>query len=820
MTHLAALAESAARDARYACRVLLKAPAFTAAVVLTLALAIAINTAMFSVVDAVLLKPLPYPQPDRLALVVSIARGEAEANTSVDGATWELVRDHATTFDRAVYSLWPTGVNVVAGGRAIYVQQQRVGAGFFSVLGVPPIVGREFTAEEDRAGGPAATVLSHRLWRSMFNGDPAVVGTTLMLRGEAATIVGVMPEGFQSGIPADLWTPLRPSTTGEGEGTNYAVVARVRNGIDWSRAASEMQQVGSEIVRRRARGDASSWSFSLLPLQRALTEPLRRPLFLLWTAVGVVMLIACVNLAGLMLARGSRRAREIATRMALGSGRSAVIRQMLVESLVLAVAGGITGILLGGVALDVLKSLAADAFAIWQPVTLDVRAVAVAGVLALAASAAFGVAPALQATRLNVQTALVEAGARTIAGGSRRWPRRILVVAQVALGVVLLVGAGLLVRTFAHLRHLAPGFDASGVVTASVSLDDARYRSPARVSQMFEGTLEEIRRTPGVEAVGVSLGLPYQRLLNLGFRYLDGPQAAAQRGRITNTAYVAGDFFRALRIPLRAGRTFDERDRADTAGVVIVNDAFAREYFEGANPVGRRIALAGRDREIVGVAGDVQVRPGWGNNGPIAAMPLAYLPVAQTSEGMLRLVHGWFSPAFVVRATGNPEPVASALRRALDAADPMLPFAKVSTMTEVQQASLAQQRLLMTLLGVLAAAAVLLAAVGIHGLIATTVVERTREMGIRLALGATLAQATTALALPGLLLALAGTALGAIGALGFVRFLRHFLWGVTASDPATFAAVAGVLLTVASVASFGPALRILRLDPARILRQD
>jgi predicted permease len=817
-----ALLETAARDARYALRVLRKTPLFTIAAVVTLALAIAINTAMFSVVDAVLLKPLPYPDAGRLALVVKVDRSEGALyeGTSVDGATWQMIRDHATAVDPAVSSMWPTGINLVAGGRATYVQRQRVGAGFFRVLGVHPFIGREFNADEDRAGGPAAAVLSHGLWRAMFNGDPAVVGRTLMLRGEASTVVGVMPEGFQSGLRADLWTPLRASTTGEGEGDNYAIIARVRAGTEWARADAEMRQIGVEILRQRPLTTVASRQYSLQPLQRGLTAPLRGPLLLLWAAVGVVLLIACVNLAGLMLARASGRTREIATRMALGSGRPAVIRQMLVESLVLALAGGAAGVALGAVALEALKALAANAFDIWQPVSLDFRAAAAAGALSIVACAVFGIAPALHATRLDVQRALIEAGARTVAGSSRRWPRRVLVVAQIALGVVLLVGAGLLMRTFSHLRHLAPGFEATGVVTASVSLDDARYRTANGVSQMFDATLARIRRAPGVEAAGVSLGLPYQRILNLGFRHMDGPQAAAPRGRITSATYVAGDFFQALRIPVRAGRQFDSRDRVDSQGVVIVNEAFAREYFAGEDPVGRRIAFAGREREIVGMVGDVQVRPGWGENGPIAAMPLAYVPLAQASDGLVRLVHGWFSPALIVRATGSSEPTVAALRRALDAADPLLPFAAVRTMQDVQEASLAPQRFLMVLLASLASAAVLLAAVGIHGLIATTVVERTREMGIRLALGATLPQAMRSLALPGVFLALVGTAIGAVAATGFVRLLRHFLWGVSASDPMTFAAVAGLLLAVASLASVLPALRILRLDPATTLRQE
>ena len=814
------LIEATARDVRFAVRMLRKSPAFALTAILTLALAIAVNTAIFSVVDAVLLKPLPYPEPGRLAMVTTTVRtGNAvHEDTAQNGATWLMIRDRAVTIEPAVYSTWPAGVNIVASGRASYVQQQRVGAGFFRVLGVAPVIGREFSADEDRPGGPAAAILSHRLWQTMFNGDPSVVGTTLVVRGEAATIVGVMAAGFQSGTEADLWTTLRPSTAGEGEGENYAILARLRSGSDWAHADAEMRHIGADIARQREPSAGSSIAFSLQPLQRGMTKSLRSPLLMLWGAVGIALLIACVNLAGLLLARASARSREIATRMALGSGRRAVIRQLVVESVVLAAAGWIAGIALGAIALGALKALAADAFDIWQPVSLDARAAAVAAALSFGASVLFGIAPALHATRIDLQTALRDAGGRAVAGRSTLWPRRVLIVAQVALGVVLLIGAGLLVRTFSHLRHLDPGFDARGVVSASVSLQDARYRTAARVSQLFDETLSRVSQAPGVDAAAVSLGLPYERLLNLGFRHLDGPQAGSTEGRMTSATYVAGDFFRTLRVPIRAGRTFDARDRSDAPGVVVVNDTFARQYFDAGTPLGRRIAFAGREREIIGVVGDVQVRPGWGDNGPIAAMPLAYIPMAQATDGFLRLVHGWFSPTFVVRAATATDSI-GALRRAVDATDPLLPFARVRRMDQVRDASLAQQRFLMALLAGLAVAAVLIASVGIHGLIATTVVERTREMGIRMALGATMSQAMRSLAVPGVLLAFGGTIIGATASLGFVRLLRHFVWGISVTDPVTFLAVGAILLAVASLASFGPALRILRLDPARALRE-
>jgi predicted permease len=381
---------------------------------------------------------------------------------------------------------------------------------------------------------------------------------------------------------------------------------------------------------------------------------------------------------------------------------------------------------------------------------------------------------------------------------------------------MLLVGAALLVRTFTHLRGLDPGFDGTNVHAATVSLQDARYASAADVTRLASSTLERLQTSPGVEAAAISLGLPYERLLNLGFRHLDGAEATGDP-RMTSATYVAGDYFRTLRIPLRAGRTFDQRDAAAAAPVAIVNETIAREYFGGTNPVGRRISFAGAEREIIGVVGDVVVRPGFGDRGPLAAMPLAYVPLAQATDGFLRLVHGWFATAVIVRGPGPTSEATTLLRNAID---PLLPIASVRSIQEVQSAAVAQPRLMMTLLTVLATGALLLAAVGIHGLVASSVAERTREMGIRMALGATMRRAVADLAMPAIALAAAGIVAGLAMARIAVRLLETFVWGTSPTDPATFVAVAVLFLGVAATASVAPALRILRLDPARTLRAE
>jgi predicted permease len=472
---------------------------------------------------------------------------------------------------------------------------------------------------------------------------------------------------------------------------------------------------------------------------------------------------------------------------------------------------------------DALTWLVRGTYDIGQLPGLGPRSVALAGLLSIAASLVFGLGPALYASRSSVQAAGIasQSAARSVAGSPGRKPRLALVAAQFALSVTLLVAAGLLLRTFVHLRNLEPGFDPNHLVAASVSLEDARYRSVDRVMRLADEGLARLAQSPGVDSAALSLGVPYERLLNLGFRFADAGSAGADaRGEMTSATYVTPGFFETMKIPVRRGRTFDARDSSTASPAVVVNEAFARTYLRGAEIIGRRIRLAGAERQIIGVVGDVQVKPGWGEHGPLAAMPLTYLPLTQVNDGLARLVHGWFLPTFVVRSSLPPAQTAASLRQALASVDPLLPLATIRTMFEIRAAALSSQRLLMTLLLALALATVVVAAIGIHGLIASSVTERTREMGIRVALGATSADALRALAMPGVALAAISTVLGLLCAMVVVRFLRHFVWGISINDPVTFACVGLFLLSVGTVASVVPALRILRLDPAITLRGE
>ncbi|MGH9410322.1 MAG: ABC transporter permease, partial [Vicinamibacterales bacterium] len=745
-----------------------------------------------------------------------------------NGRMWFAVHDHATTVDAAAIA-GTSGVNLVAGNSAAYIQQQRVSAGYFHVLGILPAIGREFTADEDRPGGSPVAVLSYGLWQSVFKGDRSIVGQTIRLRGDAYTVVGVMPSNFpitersdSDGPAVDLWTPLQASMTGEGAGTNYDVVLRIHDGVSWDEARNDLRSVSPFAFQNVGPGDVAE--LNLVPMQSAMTEQTRQPLLMLWGAVGIVLLIACVNIAGLLIARGATRTREVATRMALGSGRAAVVRQLLIESALLALAGGAAGLLVAFGLLQILGSLAAKVFALWQPLELNTAVLLATLLVALATSVVFGLVPALQTSRLDVQAALAETGARGVAGSSNRWPRQLLVIAEVALGVILLVSAGLLIRSFIHLRDLNPGFDDAHLVTASVSLQDARYHDTAAVAHLFGETLTRLRAMPGVQNAGVALGMPYTRLLNDGFTRVDGRLPDGPHdGHFMNETYVTPGFFETLKIPVEAGRTTSDADTLSSPLVAVVNQTFiARYYKDDPDVVGRHIKTEGKVLEIIGVVGNVQYGGGGfsASEAPIGSLACIYLPLTQMSGGFLSLVHRWFEPSWVVRSTLPLSALVPDLRRTIAAVDPQLPIAQIKTIDDLRGERLASQRFMVGLVAGLGLIALVLAAVGIHGLIASSVNERTRELGIRLALGATAGQAIRSVVLPGMLLAAVGIIIGAASAVAVVRLLQSFVWGVTPSDPLTFTIVVATLLIIALVASLVPALRVLRLDPAATLRAE
>ncbi|MBX9602601.1 MAG: ADOP family duplicated permease [Bryobacteraceae bacterium] len=806
------------RDLRYAARLLWNSKGYAFFAIAILGLCLGANTAILSIGSAMFLRPLPYPEPERLLQVVTNFRagGAAGQRESQDGSAWEAIRDSATALDAAVFSDWTTGVNFSAGKTPGYVQQQRVSAGFFRVLGVAPALGREFDPTEDREGGPRAVILSHGLWKSTLGGDSGVVGRAVLLRGEPYTVVGVMPAGFRSSAPADLWTPLKPNTKGEGSGSNYAIVSRLKPGATLAQAEGQLAGITADLVRARALSSNSEARLGLIPLRQGMTSEMRKPVTLLWAAVGVLLLLGCVNVSGMVLERTSRRTGEIATRLALGASPAAIVRQLLAESILLALLGCVAAIAIGAAALRGLKALAGDLFPFVETATLDVTTLAGAALLATLAAAAFGTFPALQARRSELRPAH---GGRSIAGPRRFVSMGAMLGVQAALTVTLLAGAGLLIRSFHHLWTLDPGFDPRNVLTARFSLQDARYADAGDVRKLVDRTLANLSNSPGVEAAAVTLSLPFERGLNMPLRQLKDTETG--RPGLTNLTYASPGLLDALRIPLRAGRWISDADRPDTAPVAVINEAFRKAYLRDTEPVGQMVHL-GRDlrAQVIGVIGDVQQRPGWGNVGPLAPVPSLYIPVTQAPADFLNLVHTWFSPNWVIRGSMPQAMMAQTIRAAMEQVDPLLPVAKFRRLDEIKAGTLQLEQLLSVLLGALATLAALLTALGIYGMTSNLVTSRKRELGVRLALGASTGEAVGAAVRPAIAWVAAGAAIGILAAVAMSQLIESFLWGVRPADPLTLGAVSlGVaLLTV--LGTTAPALRVARLNPADTIRAE
>jgi predicted permease len=808
------------RHVRLAARLLRRHWFFSLTAIAILALCIGVNAAVLAVVDVLLVRPLPYPEPDRLAQIVAVAHGDgAQAfDDSHTGRTWEAIRDGVSTLDAAVWG-GATGVNLAVGGSARYVQQHRVSAGYFGVLGVSPTLGREFTRADDQPNGPPVAILAHALWRTGFHADRAIIGRTVFLRGEPYTVLGVMPEGFQPLVQADVWTPLRPARTGEGGGNNYGIIARVRPGATWQAADAELVRISVDLAKERGVDAGRAPQLHAVNLQSGLSQWLWRPVQLLWSAVLAVFVIGCVNIGGMLLARGSARAGEMATRLALGARPSDIVTQLMTEAIMLALAGAAAAVVLGRVALSLLRYYGAESWPALETATLDWRVLAVTLLLALVAGVGFGVLPAWQASRVDLRSAQA-GGGRTVAGRRRFVSLGLLVGGQVALTVPLLIGSGLLLRTFTTLWNASPGFDPDDVVTARFSLEDARYASAAATRRLLADGVARLGAIPGVERAAVTLSLPYERALNMPFQRVAGGEASARRD-ISNLSYVTPGVFEALRVPLLQGRVFTDADGPSSARVAVINDAFARMYFPDRPAIGELIRSRGDTLQIVGIVGSVQQRrAGWGNFGPVGPVPNLYVPVAQVNDGFLRLVHTWFSPSWVVRSQRPPADVIAAVDRTMRAVDPMLPIAAFRSIADLKRQSLLQQQFLAMLVATLGGLALALSALGLYGLLANLVAERTRELGIRVALGSTRRAAVRTAVRPGLMWVAIGIVFGAAVTLPATRLLRSFLWGVTPTDPTSIVGAAGALLVMALAATLVPALRILRLNPADTLRAE
>ncbi len=645
-----------------------------------------------------------------------------------------------------------------------------------------------------------------------FRGDRQIVGKAILLRGEPYTVVGVMPRGFRAEKPADVWTPLRPSRTGEGEGDNYGVIARLKPGVSWAEASGQLKALSS-AMRPRWMPKTTVFEERIVPLQRGMAYEIRYKILAPWAGALIVLLIGCANIAGLLLAQAAMRRREVATRLALGASRWAIVRELLTESVLLAVAGGAAGVVLGVYGVHELKLLGATTLQLWYPIVLDGRVLLVMAAVALATTLFFGLVPALETARVDVRSVLVE-NDRAVAGG-RGWLRSGLIVCEIALSLVLLVSAGLLVRTLLWLEHQDAGFDPRHVMTAQTSLNDARYQTAASVNALYRKGLEEIRRIPGVESAAVALTLPYQRPLNSGFRIV-----GEKSGHAAETIYVTPGYFEALKMRVVSGRAFRDGDTANAQKVTVVSAAFANKYLQGArNALGRQVAVGDTVFTVAGVIQDVQQHSGLGDFGPISISPTIYVPVTQVADTFMG-IHIWFSPSWVVRSTLAPGDLSAKLNRAIASVDPQLPVANFQSMDELRRLSTQDERYQAALFGSVAGLALLLSIVGLYGIVSRSVVQRTREIGIRMALGAAIRDAIATVMKPGLAYACAGLILGLLLSIASARLLAHLVWGVPLMDPLTFV-VAGVLLVLCTaLATLIPALRVTRIDPAQTLREE
>ncbi|MEA2264296.1 MAG: hypothetical protein QOJ51_7121, partial [Acidobacteriaceae bacterium] len=580
-------------ELRYALKQLVKNPGYALVVILTLALCIGANTAIFSVVDALLLRALPYPEPQRLGSLMQSISGSSNAAypVNIDRDTWRFVRDNVPAVTAAVASK-TGGVNLEASGRAQYVQGQRVSASYFDVLGLRPMIGRGFNASEDTPGGPRSVILSYGLWKDTFGGDTNIIGLSLRLKSVPYTVIGVLPARAQTPSTVDLWTSLRPDTSEEGGGDNFEPILRLKTGATWEQAntqLSRLESVTSRVLQKKDPG--AKISYYAVPLQQTLSVETRTPAMILMAAVGFVLLVACANLAGLALVRVGRKEAEIATRLALGASKWAILRQFWMESLLLTTAGGIAALMVGGLTLEAMKRRIPQNFLPLGGVSVDARVLLFTAIAGIGASLFFGLLPALSAGRIDVGSTLVNGGTRSVAQSSGTRTRYALIIGEVALTVVLLTVAGLLIRTLVYLRTLPPGFNPENVVVAKASLDDARYNNRAPFLKLLDESTAAMQNISGVQSVAVGLTVPYERALNYTVRVADGPQSGNQD--ITNLVYVTPSYFDALQIPLRTGRLLAVNDTSNSQNVAVVNAAFAKRYLGRENSVGRHLLSDG-----------------------------------------------------------------------------------------------------------------------------------------------------------------------------------------------------------------------------------
>jgi putative ABC transport system permease protein len=804
------------QDIRYAMRLCLRTPGFTAVAVVALALGIGANTAIFTIVNAVLIERLPFKDPERLVVIWEESARRPGRSNVVGPANYLRWRERATAFqDMAAFA---DRRLVLSGNEAPEEVTAQLAIGdVFQVLGVPPLLGRTFTAAEMADPNAGVTVFTHAFWQRRFGSDPAVVGRTIHLNGQPTTVLGVMPPDVRLlmktnslvGKPNDVWVPFPlPASARNPRGRSISVIARLNPDVGVAQAQTQMNTIAAGLSAEFPAFD-TGWGVRVLPLREELAGDLRPALLMLAGAVAFVLLIACANVANLLLARGAARQREIAIRSALGAARGRVIRQLLTESLVIGFAGGALGLLIAQWSLDAMLALSPIDVTQLGHVRLSNPVLAFTATISLLTAIICGLAPALEGARTDVQESLND-GARQIGAGVRhRRLRNAFVIAEVALAVVLLAGAGLLLRSFSSLRSVNPGLDTSNVLTMRVALPGTKYDQPDKTLRFYEEALRRVASAPGVESAGIISYLPFTGLgAGTNFTIVGQPPPPPGQDNVTDVTVCDNGYLQTMRLPLVKGRPFTEREMREKSNVVIINEALATRYFPGEDPLGKQLVISMTDPNvptaIIGIVGNAKF-----NDLRADVRPASYWPHPQLP---------YTAMTFTVRTAGDPLAVASVVQREIQSVDKDQPVSDVRTMNQWVARSLAQARFSSLLLTLFAALALALASIGIYGVMSYAVGQRTSEIGIRLALGAESRDILGMILGSAMRLAGIGLAIGVVLALVLSRTLSTLLYDTTGTDPVTFAAVVGVLGSVALLASYVPARRASRIPPVDALR--
>ncbi|MGH7579832.1 MAG: ABC transporter permease [Gemmatimonadales bacterium] len=809
------------QDLRYSLRRLAKSPAFTAIVVLTLALGIGANTAIFSAVNAVLLRPLPYHEPHRLVTIEHLYPSlDLEAPVSVPG--FLDYQERGRSFESmAVQTNWQA--NLTGVGEPVRMQGQRVTGRFFATLQVPALLGRTLQPGEDSPGRERVAVVSYDAWQRIFGADPGIVGRNLALNGESYQVVGVMPSGFRDFFNknAEIWAPLvfTADQMADEERTHefLNLTARMNPGVSVEQAQGEMRTVAEQLKREYTDAYPPSWSLLVTGLSLQATGDVRPALLVLLGAVGFVLLIACANVANLLLARAATRAKEIAVRTALGATRERLLRQLLTESLIVSLAGGAVGLLLAYLGVRTLVAMDIGNLPRSDEIGVDGAVMLFTLLVSLLAGLLFGLAPAVHTSTPNLHGALKEGGRGTTADRGSQALRRSLVVTEVALALTLLTGAGLLLKSFARLQGVDPGFDPSNLLTFNLALPSTRYANDTAQAAFFDQALPAIARVPGVVGAGATSVMPFGGSWSTGSFDIEGYQPPEnQPGPWGDIRIVSPRFFETMRIPLVQGRLLNDEDRDGARLVAVIDQEFVRRYWPDEDPLGKRFTFGPPDGvsdttqnewiEVVGVVGHT-AHEGLDADPRIQL----YLPYRQVTFPFM---------AVAVRTTGSPDRYVNLVRQAVRSVDPDQPISAVSNMDELLSQSVGQRRLSMMLLSLFSGIALVLASIGIYGVMGYSVTQRSRELGVRIALGANRGDVLRLVLRQGMGLALLGIGIGLTGALALTRLIESQLYGVAATDPATFALGAAILAATALLANLIPAVRAMRMDPAVVLREE